>query len=155
MGQRAIQDLQSREVEVNRKSLIDTLKKNKESHIKTYNESLTGYKKAATAKLKEDGLAATTQLEKRLKQVEADIEEFDPEKPHEFSDHFILIQQVVMTLPVPQSYAAEYEAAIDIAKWDVNDTMKLTFAEFQCFVRDEWDWKSEFLAISKSYTQAQ
>lgn len=36
-------------------------------------------------------------------------------------------------------------------KWDVNETMKLSAAEFNCFVRDEWDWKPNFEAVSAIY----
>ena len=43
------------------------------------------------------------------------------------------------------------DAAIDMAKWDVRETLELTHAEFTCFVRDQWDWKSGFEAISQIY----
>lgn len=42
-------------------------------------------------------------------------------------------------------------AAIDMAKWDIRETLVLTHAEFTCFVRDQWDWKSGFEAVSMLY----
>ncbi len=155
MGQYAVKDLHDREIEVDRKLLIGILERNLQNHIIAYKEALNGYKKVALIKLHADGERAKRELEKRLKRIASDIEEFDPEKPHQFSDNFVLIQQVFMTLSVPKSYVAEYEAAIDIAKWDVNDTMKLTFAEFQCFVRDVWDWTKEFQTTNMSYSSPQ
>lgn len=151
MANLAKQAMRERDVEVDRKKLIETLETNKNRHVELYNEAIAGYKEAARSKLKEDGERARQKLEKNLARVGEAIEDFDPDKPHKFTDYFTLVEQVVMTLPVPKSYEAAYDAAIDIAKWDVNETMKLTFAEFNCFVRDEWDWKDNFLEVSNSY----
>ena len=52
---------------------------------------------------------------------------------------------------VPRCFKDEYDDAIDMAKWDVRETLVLTYAEFTCFVRDEWDWKSGFEAVSMIY----
>lgn len=152
MGQQAKLDMEERSVEVNREKLIETLKTNKEKHIEEYKKALIGYREVATAKLKEDGEIARTELENNLKQIADDIQGFDPEKPHRFSDHFILIQRVIMTLSVPKSYADMYGAAIDMALWDVNDNLKLTYFEFQCFVRDKWDWTEDFQTTNMSYS---
>lgn len=151
MANMAKQAMIQREVEVNRKDMIVALEKNREKHIETYHKALAGYKEAAAKKLKQDGEDARRRLEKNLQQVAADIAEFDPERPNKFGDHFVLIQQVVMTLPVPQNYSSFYDAAIDIARWDVNETLKLSYAEFNCFVRDQWDWTGEFRETTMSY----
>lgn len=154
MAHLAKQALQERETEVKREDLLKTLIENREKHVKLYHEALAGYKAAAAQKLREDGEKARHQLEKNLKHVAAEIEEFDPERPSRFGDHVVLIQQVVMTMPVPKCYAAAYDAAIDMARWDVNPTMKLSFAEFNCFVRDQWDWKSDFTETALHYTKS-
>lgn len=147
----AKQALQEREIEVDRQDLIKILQKNREDHIKTYKEALAGYKEAAAKKLKSDGEDARRALEKNLARVAGEIEEFNPDDPARFGDHFVLIQQVVMTLPVPRCYADAYDAALAIANWDVNKTLKLSFGEFNCFVRDKWNWMEEFKTISERY----
>ena len=52
---------------------------------------------------------------------------------------------------MPRSYEEEYDAAIDMAKWDVRTTLELTYAEFNCFVRDQWDWQSDFQVTNALY----
>lgn len=152
MGQIARMDLHDRIIEVDRKNLVEILAANRERHIEEYRVALAGYREAATKKLDEDGHAAIKSLVENLKRIAVDIETFDPDKPHQFTDRFILIKQVIMSLPVPKSYADMYASAISIANWDVNDTLKLTYAEFECFVRNQWDWTEEFQATNSSYT---
>jgi ferritin-like protein len=151
MANLAKKHLVEREVEVDRRKLVETLKENKEKHVKLFKEAILGYREAARRKLSEDGEKAKKELEKNLAKVGEAIDDFDVNKPNNFNDYFVLVQQIVMTLPVPKSYEGAYDAAIAIAEWEVNDTMTLTFAEFNCFVRDEWDWKENFLNVSNSY----
>ena len=61
------------------------------------------------------------------------------------------MDSISVEMRVPRCYDKEYDAAIDMAKWDVRETLELTHAEFTCFVRDQWDWTSEFTAISAMY----
>ena len=63
----------------------------------------------------------------------------------------IQIDGISVEMKVPRSYAKEYDAAIDMAKWDVRETLELSHAEFTCFVRDQWDWKAGFEAVSMLY----
>ena len=153
MAHMAKQAMQEREIEVNRVRLIETLTENREKHIKAYREALAGDKAAAAAKLKEDAQAARDQLEKNVNRVAIEIETFDPERPNRFADTTVLIQQFIMTLPVPRCYASAYDAAIDIAKWDVNDTITLAYSEFNCFVRDQWEWTEDFSVTNARYTR--
>lgn len=152
MAHHARKALHEREVEVDRKKLVETLTTNKIAHVKAYHEAIAGYKETAKKKLKADGDNARKMLDKALKRAEDLINEFSPETAHTFNDHFTLVSAVVLNLPVPQNYEEDYAAAIAISENDVRDTLVLTFAEFNCFWRDQWDWKSEFLAVHESYT---
>lgn len=152
MGVYAVRDQEKREVEVNRMKLIETLEKNKEQHVKDYKEALAGYKEKATEKLSEEYLKAKVSLEKNLEQARKKIQDFDPEDP-ESTGYLQLINGVKVEMRVPYNYEDEYDAAIDLAKWDVNETIKLSFFEFQCFVRDKWDWKDDFTAVSSMYVK--
>ena len=133
----AQQDLRKRTVEVNRLKLIETLKSNRGKHVKEYEEAKAGYKSALLEK----------QYEKRKVEIGA-INDEDIEKQE---DYVQLLAAVTIHMKVPRSFAKEYDAAIDIANWDVRETLELSHAEFTCFVRDEWDWKVEFTATSKMY----
>ncbi len=152
MARKAIAAMQDRDVEVIRLDLLETLRENRLKHIKNYREAVKGYKAAAQARLTLDGGKAVGKLTANLEEVRKSIDKFDPSQPHEFSDCFVLVRQIVMTLPVSRSYEEQYDAAIAIAEWEVNDVMKLSFHEFNCFVRDKWDWTDEFIAVSSSCT---
>lgn len=153
MAEFAKAEMQRRTVEVKRLDLIVKLSENREKHLKDYHEALDGYKIAALQQLEVDGDRAQRYLQRRLKEIKEQINEFDANNPQEFSDYFILLQEVIMTLPVPQCHVEEYDTAIGIAKWDVNETLKLSYAEFRCFIQDDWDWKSQFMDLQFRYSK--
>ncbi len=151
MANQARQDQKKREVKVDRERLLETLKSNREKHIQQYEEALAGYQEQALAKLQKAKETALARMEKNFQKVQLDLEDFDPES--KTSDYIELIQSEVIHLPVPRNYSKEYDAAIDIAQWEVEETMTLTFAEFQCFVRDVWEWSEDFYSNTVSYTK--
>ena len=69
-------------------------------------------------------------------------------------DVITLLDAFHVEMKVPRCFKKEYDAAIDMARWDVRETLVLTYAEFTCFVRDEWDWKRGFDAITAVYKAA-
>lgn len=151
MARQARQAQINREIEVDRKKLIDALKANRERHIAQYNEAVEGYRDAALAILSKAKASAVARMEKNFERIRVDLENFNPEEGA--SDRITLIQSETVDLPVPRNYSKDYDAAIDIAEWDVNDKLKLSFAEFQCFVRDEWDWTIDFVSNSAMYVK--
>lgn len=151
MANQARRDQSERLVEVEREKLVETLKQNRDKHIENYKIAITGYRVMATAKLKEGYEAAKLKLEKNLKRGIASLEEFDPENPQGASDYLVLVEGIQVSLKVPRNYSKEYDAAIDMAEWDVRKTLELTHAEFQCFVRDEWNWTNDFSTTNAMY----
>ena len=147
----AQQDLRARKVEVNRLKLIDTLKTNKEKHVKEYEKAKAGYKSALLTKLDAAVEDARKSIEKQYAKRKDEIGAINDEDIENQQDYVQLLAAVTITMKVPRSYAKEYDAAIDIATWDVRETLELSNAEFTCFVRDEWDWKGDFTATSKMY----
>jgi hypothetical protein len=145
------QDLRARKVEVNRVKLIETLKANKDKHIKEYEEAKAGYKAALLEKLDAAFEEAKKTIEKSYVKRKAEIGELTDEDIENQQDYVQLLAAVTVQMKVPRSYAKEYEAAIAVAEWDVRETLELSHAEFTCFVRDEWDWKVEFTTTSKMY----
>lgn len=151
MANLAMRDMKERTIEVDRKKLVATLKENRKKHVEDYQVSISGYRVMAIEKLKSGYEAAKVKLEKNLKKGIASLEEFDPANPSAASDYLTLVEGIQVSLKVPRSYANEYDTAIDMAEWDVRDTLELTHAEFQCFVRDEWTWTTDFLVTNSTY----
>ena len=151
MANMALKNLQERVVEVDREQLVAILTTNREKHLKDYREAVAGYREAAIEKLTKGYEFAKQKLENNLKIAKAKIEQFDEANPRASSDYLDLVEGQSVELKVPRNFCKEYDAAIDMAKWDVRKTLELTHAEFQCFVRDEWLWSNEFLAVSASY----
>lgn len=149
----ALRDQSERTIEVNRLKLVEILEENREMHIREYHEAVDGYLETATEKLQEGYDKSVVKLQKNLENSKRLLAEIDPSKPLETSDRIVLVESICIDLKVPRNYAKEYDAAIDMANWDVRDTLELSGAEFQCFVRDEWDWTNEFSTTTASYSK--
>lgn len=149
----AVRDQEKRKVEVNRLKLVGTLKANLQKHVAEYNEAMAGYKAELLDKINKAFDKAEQQLAVDRKKMADKVAAFTDEDIRKQDDYITLVNPIGVEMKVPRSYAKEYEAAIDMAEWDVRETLELTHAEFTCFVRDEWDWKSEFEAITSIYNK--
>lgn len=152
MAMAAKRDMEERKVVVSRKELIEALESNLKSHVATYKAAVAGYADMAMARLEEAVIKARENLDKNFKRAKAEIEGFDEfgdDKKHR--QYFELVRAETLDLPVPQNYSDAYEAAIAMAEWDTRETLELTFAEFNCFVRDKWDWKEDFVTVNSMY----
>jgi hypothetical protein len=147
-------DQEKRTVEVNRLKLIETLEANRTKHVQDYEEAMAGYKAVLLSKIDEAFDDAKKQLETKYEKTKSRVAAFTDADIAKQRDSFTLIDDITVEMKVPRSYAKEYDAAIDMAKWDVRETLELTHAEFTCFVRDQWDWKSGFEAVSMLYKAA-
>jgi hypothetical protein len=144
-------DQEKRTVEVNRIKLIETLEANRKKHVEEYAQAMSGYKSVLLAKIDEAFDEAKKEIAAKYEKTKSKVSAFKDADIAKQRDSFTLIDGISVEMKVPRSYAAEYDAAIDMAKWDVRETLELTHAEFTCFVRDQWDWKSGFEAISQIY----
>lgn len=151
MANLARKDQEERTVQVNREKLIETLQSNLAKHVEEYKLAIEGYKAVALEKLLSAFEQAKEKLDRNLAKGRLSIEQFDPKDPRGTSDYMTLVEGIQVTLKVPRDYSKEYEAAIDMAKWDVRETLELSHAEFQCFVRDVWDWSSDFRTTTDFY----
>jgi hypothetical protein len=150
MANQAMRDQEERKIEINRKMLLSKLHQNREKHKADYLEALQGYKALALEKLEEAHNKAKRELQKNVARVRQDLEEFDPNNP-KTHDHLTLVNAIYVELRVPRDFTAKYDAAIDMVEWDVRDTLELTHAEFQCFVRDVWEWTEVFHTTNQLY----
>lgn len=154
MAAMAQRDQEKRTIEVDRVKLVEMLESNRKKHIQEFDEAMTGYKSVLLAKIDDAFADAKEQLKSRHEKVKERVAAFSDADIAKQRDTFTLIDEITVEMKVPRSYAREYDAAIDMAKWDVRETLELTHAEFTCFVRDQWDWKSGFDAVSAMYKTA-
>lgn len=138
-----------REVTVNRAKLLDTLRTNREKHIKEYHEAVAGYKEQATARLVSLRKKIISSVDENFESIQQRIAKFDPEEP--LPDRIVLTSVTSFDLQVPRSYEKSYDVAIQMAEWEVSETVTLKQSQFQCFVLDDWEWKTAFVNLSKTY----
>lgn len=141
MAQAAINNMMNREVEVDKTKLIATLNENLHKHQQEYETAMLGYKMSLRAKVEEAFRSAQTTLSKNIDKLYNDIDSLTDEKIQKQPERIKIVDNLYVDMKVPHSYAKEYQTAIDLATWDVNPTLTLSYAEFNCFIRDEWDWK--------------
>ena len=138
-----------REVTVNRQKLLDTLRSNREKHIKEYTEAVAGYKAQATDRLANLKKRIVKDINENFVKIQEKIDKFDPEEP--LTDHVTLTSMTSFSLQVPRSYEKSYDIAIQMAEWEVSETITLKQSQFQCFVLDDWEWKVSFEHLNKTY----
>ena len=153
MAQRAIQAQSDRKVKVKRDRLLKQLKENREKHGKEYKLAMEGYKASALEKLTKAHEDAKIELGKNIETARKKLEEFTPETAHKYNDYITLVHAVNIELKVPRNYTKEYDAAIAMMEWEEELVVELTNAEFQCFVRDIWDWTEDFQVTNAMYSR--
>lgn len=147
--------LSPRKVKVQRLKLLETLKQNLDTHRKEYQESLLAYQSLAKERLHKLQRKAQQALADNFAAIEQKIDRFDPEsEDHDLSDTVVLLNTLSFNLKVPQDHSRSYEVAIQMAEWEVEETIELTQDQFQAFVLDDWEWQQEFKFLNRSYTEA-
>lgn len=112
-------------IEADRVELLDILRKNRETHRRIVEEARAGYIDKAKAA-----------LAKRMKQLEEGK-----------------LTSLMFSLQRPEDHTREYDTAIKMLEMHRGDTISLTASQVQCFVQDEWSWKSHFIGIARNYSQ--
>ena len=151
MAAAAKEDQSNRTVIVRRSELLEQLNRNLEQHRVDYDEAIAGYKSQLLSKIEAEFEKAKETVKKSHENVVARVNKLNSADIPKQRDTIPIIDSIYISMKVPRSYASEYEAAIDMFRWDVRDTVELTYAEFTCFVRDQWDWKGLFNEISTMY----
>lgn len=151
MANTAIRDQNQRTVVVSTFDLLQTLKDNKEKHIKKYEEALRGYKEELLEKMSKAFDKAQRELEKRKTELTNRITNLTDEEVKDQDDYVVIVNQIAIDMEAPKCYSEEYDAAIDMVRWDTRETLELTAAEFNCFVRDKWNWSRTFEISATKY----
>ena len=124
-----------RDLNVNKAKLLETLKVNREKHIKEYRKTIEGWREQA---LKEIG-----RLGKRLKKV--DITNVETLQEDDFPNLWIDSQDR------PQCHVRDYDRAIAMLKMSIDETISISASDFDRYVSDEWEWKKEFQMSNSKY----
>ena len=135
---------------VNTKELLETLKKNRESHVREYEEAVEGYLDAAREKLAEQHEKAKIEVETAFQRTTEELSRFDPQKAQ---DTIVFCRAIQFSLTAPRNFVDAYDQAIEMMTWETRDTVELNTTEFRCFVMNKWDWMEEFKTVSEMYNK--
>ncbi len=114
-------------VTVQKDWLLEQLKENRTKHQAEFEEAHGNWILAITQELK-DKLALFTEGGLRT----------DAWSPH-FENH------------EPVNYLDEYDQVIGMLEIADDETFSLGTQEYQCWIRDEWHWKRQFVASTSHY----
>lgn len=104
--------------------LLKKLEENRAEHREIFEEAVTGYKEQA------------------IKLLEQHIKRIKNGK----------MEQVVVSLPVPEDHTIDYDRVIAMLNMHVEDTVQIPEDEFRAYVMDDWNWRRQFLASASSYS---
>lgn len=145
--------LGERTVTVKRLDLLEKLKSNRIKHEKDYLDAVSGYKAQAKERLEKLKTKILKAANDNFEVIALKIEQFNPNAENPLSNSISLINETHFTLEVPKSHTRSYDIAIQMAEWEVNDTIELTQAQFQSFVLDDWEWRAKFDLIKSTYSR--
>jgi hypothetical protein len=112
------------QVRVSKDFLLAKLLENRDEHRKLFEEALDGWH------------------EEVIKALETQIERVKADKKYNPSWH----------IPMPEDHTCEYDKMIDLVRASLDDEFELALHEFNCYVRDDWGWKADFLMTALNYT---
>lgn len=134
-----IADTGIKTVKVNRADLLKKLQENLETHKELYAEAVRGYEDAKVTRLRELQSAVNAALTSNT--------EPNRQRVHEAYGE-------LSGLSRPQDHSESYLLAIDMMTWETKEQVELSINDFQCYVRDKWNWKHEFRNSVSNYAAA-
>lgn len=111
-------------ISVDRTQLLEKLLSNREKHIQAYTEAMEGYRRSMVRV-----------LEKLLGDA----------KDGKDVGHFIELTR-------PESHEEEYDLAIEMLRWSVEETVVIDLGDFRKFVQDKWAWSEAFALTNATYS---
>lgn len=110
-------------VKVERKVLLEKIKKNRQKHHETFEKAWAGYRK------------------KVIKELENNLE--DARKGRKFNRHISLVE--------PINQIDDYDRVILMLELSEDSVIELSSHEFDCYVRDKWSWAQQFELTNSAY----
>jgi len=113
-------------VTVKRDELLETVRKNRDTHRKIFLEAVEGFRAKAIELL--EARLADARAGRRI--------------------------SVRFNLPTPVDQTREYDRVIRMLEMSVDIHVALTQSEFAQYVMDEWGWKHQFSSVNSAYTMS-
>ena len=137
-------------LKVSKTELLAIVKENKQKHDEIFEaaekgywveaaEFLKNYQKEQLAERKKNYLKAVRDLKK---QVAKELRLVEQKKKDGYS---------YMRKPFPENHSDEYQGVIRRLELFVDDHLELNTTEFDCYVRNKWQWRQSFIATNSSY----
>jgi hypothetical protein len=114
-------------ITVNKLDLILKIQEERDKHEALYNEAVKVYKKRFVQEAEKFARDAVDRMENGL--------------------HFVDF----VWLPVPEKHTEDFDRAIEMLQWEVNDTVKLSENDFTTLVLNQWGWARSFASNTSSY----
>ena len=110
-------------IKVDKKTLLDKLKLNRDNHVSEYDNAVEGYKQSVVDEL-------TRWLEKARTGKK-------------------VITRIIFDEPA--CHEEDYDTVIQMLEMSVDDTVYVTMTEFKQYVEDKWGWKEAFSMTNAKY----
>lgn len=114
-----------RPVKVKKSELLERIKLNREQHRKIFLEAVEGYRAEAE------------------RQLSAKIDAVRSSKKPIY---------VAISLYAPEDHTKDYDNAIDMIAMSVNEELEIDETSFNQLVRDDWQWKRQWLTSNAVYS---
>lgn len=116
-----------REVRIAKDSLLESLRINQKAHVEAYETAVDNF-----------FLAWKDLLLSKLQEIQLQSVELED-------------VQSWLNLDKPRSHEDDYTRAIRMVELSLDDEFLLSESEFNSYVLDDWAWKKDFVAMSKTY----
>lgn len=110
-------------VRVDKETLLNRIKINRDQHRTIFEEALEGWKKKVIEVLEE-------RYEDALKGKNFNI---------------------AIHMPRPEDHTDQYDTVIELLSMSLDEELELTQHDFACYALDKWQWQAAFLTASASY----
>jgi len=117
-------------VRVQKKELLETLKTNRTKHETEFLDAVVGYR---------------TAIVKELSRLRT--------KANKATDDELVDLNISVSLSRPQNHVRDYDLAIKMLEWSIDDHVDLDQHEFNQYVNDEWHWSAGFKAVTSFYSK--
>lgn len=128
----------TRSVKVDKNKLLERLKENREKHCAEFGVIFDAYRNKVSNLMKED--AEELQIF-AMKVLDLPRDQLVEATSYKF-----------LSIPRPEDHSADYDRAIDRIEWEQEKFVIITEDDFNCYVRDEWQWRQRFRNTTRAVT---
>jgi hypothetical protein len=137
-------------IKVSKSELLTIVRDNKKKHDEIYEAAEQGYWVDAEEFLKKYQKEQLTVMKKNYQKTVKDLKK-------QVTKELRMVEQkkkdgfFYMRKPFPENHSDDYQGAIRRLELSVEPEVELENSEFDCYVRNKWQWRTSFLATNSSY----